>query len=133
MQRLVSMLDIELKFPVTQKRLSKTRAYPEVQLMSLIVVATKLSHPFDDIERLPTSEYDPTLVKMDWTKWREVMARKSFEGLSRGEEIKVTDTNVLNMNDQKLVDYLDWYQRIWIDESDQQCMCLSSMGTVNAS
>jgi RNA polymerase I-specific transcription initiation factor RRN7 len=42
--------------------------------MSLIVIATKLSHPFDDVDRVPQSEIDPTTVKVDWVKWRKITA-----------------------------------------------------------
>lgn len=84
--------------------------------MSLIVIATKLSHPFDDIERVPQSEADPTTVKVDWTKWRETMAESPTKELKRGEEIKITDADVMKMSGKQMDDYLDWYQRTWIDD-----------------
>lgn len=86
--------------------------------MSLIVIATKLSHPFDDIVRHPESETDPTIVKINWDKWQEIMIDKSHEGLKRSEEIHVKDTDVASMDDKEMDDYLDWYQRTWIDGSE---------------
>jgi len=84
--------------------------------MSLIVIATKLSHPFDDLERIPQSETDPTTVKVDWARWRKIMAEAPTKGLNRGEEIKVTEADVMKMSGNKMDDYLDWYQRTWIDD-----------------
>jgi len=84
--------------------------------MCLIVVATKLSQPFDDIVRHPESESDPSTVKIDWKKWREVMTEKHIPGLRRGEEIMVTDMEVLSMSTEAMDDYMDWYQRMFLDD-----------------
>jgi RNA polymerase I-specific transcription initiation factor RRN7 len=92
--------------------------------MSLIVIATKLSHPFDDIERVPYSETDPTTVKVDWAKWRKIMAEAPTKGLKRGEEIKITDADVMKMSGKQMDDYLDWYQRTWIDDRNPKSMSL---------
>jgi RNA polymerase I-specific transcription initiation factor RRN7 len=113
-RRLAAILGIDFTYPIPQKRPGYI-TYPEIQLMSLIVVATKLSHPFDDIVRYPEDDSDPTIVKIDWSKWQDIMIEKSPAGLKRGEEIKVTDEDVLAMSGKKLDDYLDWYQRTWID------------------
>ena len=116
------MLQIDFSYQYLQKPAFRDLAYPEVQLISLIVVATKLSQPFDDMVRLPINESDPTVVKMDWAGWRQVMSGRNQEGLKRGEESKVTDTDVLSMNKKELDDYLDWYQRAWIDDRDPKSM-----------
>lgn len=84
--------------------------------MSLIVIATKLCHPFDDILRIPGSGSDPAAVTINWSKWLEIMVEKPAIGLKRGEEIKVTDADVWSMNGKKMDDYLDWYQRTWLDD-----------------
>jgi RNA polymerase I-specific transcription initiation factor RRN7 len=94
------MLDISFSFPTQHVRGHNVTAYPEIQLISLIVIATKLSHPFDDIPRLPVSESDPTVTKINWTTW----------------ELNVKDTDVWNMDGKKIDDYLDWYQRTWVDD-----------------
>lgn len=86
--------------------------------MSLIIIATKLSHPFDDIVRHPESDSDPTTVKMDWKKWEAIMVDKSQEKLKRGDEIYVEDTEVVNMSEKQMDQYLDWYQRTWIDGTE---------------
>lgn len=114
----MTLLDLDFSFPLLHKRTYGVSAYPEIQLMSLIVIATKLSQPFDDVERIPESEADPTTVKIDWAKWRKIMAESPTKNLKRGEEIKITDSDVMNMSGKQMDDYLDWYQRSWIDDRD---------------
>lgn len=115
-RRLATILEVDFTYPILHKKSYSSLAYPEVQLMCFIVIATKLSHPFDDILRHPENESDPTTVKIDWVKWRQIMTDKETNGLRRGEEIKVTDLDVIEMNEEKLDDYLNWYQRMWIDD-----------------
>ncbi len=95
-------------------------AYPEIQLVSLIVIATKLSHPFDEIPALSTSESDPTVMKIDWEKWAQIMAQKDPEGIKRGREIYVTEEDVCDMNEKNMDAYLDWFQRTLIDDNKQR-------------
>jgi len=90
--------------------------------MSLIVIATKLSQPFDEVDRIPQSETDPTTVKVDWKRWREIMADAPTKGLKRGEEINVTDAGVMKMSGKQMDDYLNWYQRTWIDDRNPKSM-----------
>lgn len=112
------MLDVDFTYPILHKKNYGSLAYPEIQLMCLIVIATKLSQPFDDIVRVPVSESDPATVKIDWTKWREIMAEKESPGLKRGEEMKIKDADIIGMSDKKMDDYLDWYQRTWTDDNN---------------
>jgi RNA polymerase I-specific transcription initiation factor RRN7 len=111
------MLEIDFAYPISQNRQFDV-SYPEIQLMSLIVVATKLSHPFDDVVRHPESDSDPTTVKIDWSKWQEIMLDKPHEGLKRGDEIHVKDVDVALMSEKQMDDYMDWYQRTWIDGAE---------------
>ncbi len=94
--------------------------------MSLIVIATKLSHPFDDINRVPQSEIDPTTVKVDWVRWRKITAEAPIKGLRRGKEIKVADADVMTMSGNQMDDYLDWYQRTWLDDRSPKSEFLNS-------
>lgn len=112
------MLATEFKYPISEKRIPGPTAYPEIQLMSLIVLATKLIHPFDDVTRIPESELDPGTVKVDWKSWWDIMSGAVESGLKRGEEINVTDEVVMAMDGKQIDHYLDWYQRTWIDDRD---------------
>ena len=116
-RRLAAMVEIDFAFPISQNRQYDV-SYPEIQLMSLIVIATKLTHPFDDAVRHPESDSDPTTVKIDWSKWQEIMVDKPHEGLKRGDEIHVKDADVASMSDKQMDEYMDWYQRTWIDGVD---------------
>lgn len=120
--RLAKLLDIDFCWPVTTKKLQGVSAYPELQLMCLIIIATKLSNPFDDIDRFPEDDSDPSIVRIDWSKWVRTMEERPSRGLKRGDEIKVSDTDVWSMNAKKMDDYLDWYQRTWIDDRDPKSM-----------
>jgi RNA polymerase I-specific transcription initiation factor RRN7 len=120
--RLAKLLDLDFSWPVTTKKLQGVSAYPELQMISLIVIATKLGHPFDDIDRIPETDADPTILKIDWSKWIRTMEEHPSRGLKRGEEVKVTDTDVWSMNAKKVDDYLDWYQRAWVDDRDPKSM-----------
>ncbi|TAQ91213.1 hypothetical protein B7494_g399 [Chlorociboria aeruginascens] len=117
-QRLATLLDIDFTYPVTQHRYYGTSSYPEIRLMALIVVATKLSQPFDDIPRHPENETDPTAIKLVWGKWRQIMSEKSSNGFKKGDQMKVTDADILSMSGKKLDEYLDWYQSTWTDDRD---------------
>ena len=52
------------------------------------------------------------------------MAEAPTKGLKRGEEIKVTDADVMKMSGKQMDDYLDWYQRTWIDDRNPKSMFL---------
>ncbi|KIX04020.1 uncharacterized protein Z518_07573 [Rhinocladiella mackenziei CBS 650.93] len=97
--------------------------YPEAQLMSLVVIATKLLFPFDPetVKRYPKRNNDPTTLKMNWSAWLD--AKVSFDqnssatdpaGLKSGSEIHITDHDIMEMTDEQLDQYMDWYQRTWI-------------------
>jgi len=50
------------------------------------------------------------------------MSQAPAEGLKQGDEIKITDMDVLGMDEKKIDDYLDWYQRTWIDDRNAKSM-----------
>ena len=69
-QRLARILDIDFTLQVGDKtNSSRVLRYPEVQLMSLLVVSTKLFFPIDDIDRHPVSANDLSALQMDWQEW----------------------------------------------------------------
>jgi RNA polymerase I-specific transcription initiation factor RRN7 len=120
-RRLVSLLDLDFTYQ-KQKGGHRTTAYPDIQLMSLIVVATKLSQPFDSITRYPENESDPSTLQIDWLKWAQTIAKSPSNGLRRGQETLVTDADVSRMTEKQMDDYLDAYQRTWIDDRDPKSM-----------
>ncbi|KIW94805.1 uncharacterized protein Z519_04782 [Cladophialophora bantiana CBS 173.52] len=98
--------------------------YPESQLIALVVVATKFLFPFDSetVKRYPQDPNDPTTLHVNWPAWLEAKANfnkqtaagDDHNALKPGSEIHVTDNDVLDMTDQQLDQYMDWYQQTWI-------------------
>ncbi|PVH85974.1 hypothetical protein DL98DRAFT_650478 [Cadophora sp. DSE1049] len=117
-RRLGLLLQMDFAYPTVRKAGRQGVAHPEIQVMGLIVIATKLAHPFDNVHRTPESYSDPSTVKIDWSQWVKTTSQELPRGLARGEAIKVTDADVCNLNAKKLDDYLDWYQNTWIDDRD---------------
>ena len=105
---------------------------PEAQLMSLVVIATKLIFPFDsdDIRRYPRSLSSPAAQRIDWKKWVELRKqgatstdtsggdvdaghRRPNVRLDKGREAEVTDKDISKMSEAELDQYMDWYQQTW--------------------
>ncbi|KAL9103995.1 MAG: hypothetical protein Q9163_001015 [Psora crenata] len=115
-----ALLSVDFAFPLVggQQRVSRL---PEVFLISLIVIVVKLYHPFDTIDRFADSASDLAALTVDWASW--LQAREQHElrlkdggHLPRGTEINVTEQDVMKMTGEQLDDYLDWYERTWVDD-----------------
>ena len=106
--------------PKTRQRVS---SLPEISLIGFLVLATKLYHPFDGDQnpRHARSLTDPAALTIDWAAWVLVQqdqdARLHPEGsLPRGSEINVTEEDVMKMTGEELDQYMDFYERTFIDE-----------------
>ncbi|KAJ5788546.1 hypothetical protein N7457_003536 [Penicillium paradoxum] len=118
---LQELLGFTFQYPADDDR-QKKQFLPDVQLMALVVIATKLLFPFDDLKRYPTTAKEPATQIMDWTLW--VRAQSHFDGDSRvtgdigkAAAIRVTDKDVLTMTSAQLDSYMDWYESSWLDTS----------------
>ncbi|KAJ9209740.1 hypothetical protein DTO166G4_8649 [Paecilomyces variotii] len=118
--QLQKLTGFTFQFPASVKDKATYLLMPEVQLMSLIVVSTKLLFPFDDIERYPESTKEPGSQRMNWKVWAE--AQKQFESrateggrIGKGNEILVNETDVFDMTTLQLDEYMDWYEKSWLD------------------
>ncbi|KAL8774009.1 MAG: hypothetical protein Q9194_004160 [Teloschistes cf. exilis] len=119
-RRLAKLLHIDFSFP-RARSYYKISSTPEVALMSLLVITVKLYHPFDSIDRHPRSLTEPGTLVIDWNRWSEVQkgydARDTAGGkLGRGNEIKVTETDIFNLSGDQIDEYLDWFEETWVDE-----------------
>ncbi|KAI1987607.1 hypothetical protein LOZ54_003503 [Ophidiomyces ophidiicola] len=117
--RLREIVDFSFSFTTKPGRFNKL-LLPEVQLMSLVVVATKLLYPFDDKKRYPNSLKDPAAQLVDWDLWSEVREDFNTRGkfgqrIGKGFEIDVNEKDALHMTHVQLDDYMDWYSKMWID------------------
>jgi RNA polymerase I-specific transcription initiation factor RRN7 len=113
---------------------------PEAQLMSLVVITTKLIFPFDSdvMKRYPRSLNEPAAQRIDWKKWVELRKQGAYpahantsvdvnEGetrskppLEKGREIEITDADIFKMSGADMDQYMDWYQRTWIRPNDAE-------------
>lgn len=128
--RLARVLGLEFKYPDWLARHQLTE-YPELRIMGLIVISTKLTQPFDNIIRTPEDATDASALKLDWDEWRSLKAQEASKRLKRGEEVHVAEEDVFNMSGEKLDDYLDWYQNTWMDEKESHCKFEATRGERN--
>lgn len=118
--RLSKLLGYTYDFPRSQNGRVKSNDFPEVRLVALLVVVTKLFYPFDDIKRYPVSLKDPQAQLIDWNEWVSLQRKfddREKEGgkLGRGNEFNVKETDVFQMTPEQLDEYMDWYEKSWVD------------------
>lgn len=90
--------------------------------MALVVISTKLLFPFDDIPRYPVSAKEPSSQAVNWQVW--VRAQRHYEKqkhaggkIGKADIIQLTDNAVLDMEPSQLDEYMDWYEKDWLDGS----------------
>ena len=117
---LASLLAIDFTFPPPAFRQNMS-SLPEICLISLLVIAVKLYHPFDSLPRYTKNLTELGILTVDWDVW--IQAQKDHDchpptegSLGRGNEIAVTEDDVFSLSGKQLDDYLDWYEKTWIDE-----------------
>lgn len=89
--------------------------------MSLVIISTKLFYPFDDKNRYPQSLSDPAAQAVDWDNWVEIqgafdLRRREGTRLGKGHEIETNEMDALTMAPSQLDDYMDWYEKMWIEK-----------------
>lgn len=119
-----SLLDIDFCFPKHGSRQQRSNL-PEIRLVALLIIAVKLYYPFDSLDRHPRSELDIAVLKIDWDNWCELqkqydMRFASKGKIGRGNEMLVNEQNIMNMSGEQLDEYLDWYEKTWISEDDDE-------------
>ena len=103
----------------------QTSSLPEVQLMCLLIIAVKLYHPFDGSIRHVRSLADPAALTIDWESWVDSRSASKMQAtrethLERGSEISVSEKDIMSMTGEQLDQYMDWYERTFVDESRAQ-------------
>ncbi|EME86107.1 uncharacterized protein MYCFIDRAFT_131200 [Pseudocercospora fijiensis CIRAD86] len=85
-QRLARLLEVDFAYNVVAKaRANMSMRFPEIRLMSLIVIATKLLFPFDDKKRYPKNTEDLAAMRLDWGVWCKTEISKA--GKTSAEKI----------------------------------------------
>ena len=123
-QRIANLLSTPFTFPTIGGK-QATSAFPEVQLIAILVIAVKLYHPFDGVDRCATTLTEPGVMTVDWKVWSK--QQRDFEGrltsggkLGRGNEIKVKEQEVLDMTVDQIDEYLDWFERTWVEDGNRE-------------
>lgn len=112
------LLQLGFAFNMKKKRF-KILNHPDVLLLACIVVSTKLIYPLDGQDRVPVSYRDPSSLRLDWDKWRELMRDPDSEGLERRDMQKVKPEDAWAMTDRKIDDYLDWFEQTQIQPNKE--------------
>jgi RNA polymerase I-specific transcription initiation factor RRN7 len=90
--------------------------------MALVIVAVKLYHPFDTLDRYAASLTRLGIFQIDWEAWcshhQQYAKRETSDGkLGRGNEMKIKEQDVFRMSEAQLDEYLDWYEKTWVNEA----------------
>lgn len=113
----VSTDSTDLQSRDTQKRHRKPPiAMAEVQLMSFLIIATKLLFPFSDGSMQSKPRGHPQLG-LRWSAWLQThkdyqpSQKNDAEGaIQPGKHIEIQDGDILTMSPEELDSYMDWYQ-----------------------
>ena len=86
------------------------------------MIAVKLYHSFDDTTRHVRSLADSAALTVDWAVWVDTQSSHNVRvadepHLERGSEISVTEKDVMSMPGEQLDEYMDWYERTYVDDS----------------
>ena len=123
-----TILKFSFAYPISYARLTAL-SHPETQLMTLVVIATKLLFPFPSSHstsaKIPTYAYslnDPSAMTLNWNIW--LTAKRTYDAalispytttLIPGTEMSIKDTDILQMEESQLDAYMDFYQEMWVN------------------
>nr|POE94588.1 rna polymerase i-specific transcription initiation factor rrn7 [Quercus suber] len=108
--RLLS-IDFSVTTPSSLDRIEALRS-PEVRLMVLLMMATKLLFPLDNMQRYPSSASDLSALRMDWTIWVSAFNMSESGELQRNfaANLNTSPSQIQTLSEKRLDDYLDWYE-----------------------
>ncbi|KAK4554024.1 hypothetical protein LTR86_008865 [Recurvomyces mirabilis] len=116
-RRLAWALNLDFAFELDYRAGAKDvmLRYPEIRLMALLVVATKLLFPVDDIDRYPSSSVDVSALRMDWTAWANAQSNiprdAEQSALASENAMNYSQKDVLESAEYQLDQYMDWVER----------------------
>ena len=118
---LATIVSYEFRLPSNKIRtVLHPKDFPEAQLMALIIIAVKISYPFEKVDQNPVTASDAAATALDWDTWVKAMqdykiAVRTPERLEYRQCLKVTEESIFNMSDQQIDNYLDWYDQEFSD------------------
>jgi len=110
-KRLLTIYPLTFQYPSTPIPKTLISTYPEVKLMTLILLSTKLLWGMDGTKRIPRDKTEPAAVTPDIRSWERFLADHKFQGDS---VFDWTDADVFGMSGEELDGYMDWYERTWL-------------------
>lgn len=121
-QQLDKIVGFTFSFPTAIAGKRRPLHLPEVQMMALVVISTKLLFPLDDVKRYPASAREPATQAVDWQAWGRVQRhfdqRETSSGrIGKGTEVLINEKDVFSMTPSQLDEYMDWYENSWLDSS----------------
>lgn len=123
MNALQSVMKFSFTFPQIRWGPFHRTNIPEVQLISLLVITVKLIFPFDGITRYAYSSQDPAAHSIDWLCWERVQKAQEHGDkgvrLTSDMAIQVRDGDVFDMSKDQLDDYMDWYEKIFVQDKGE--------------
>lgn len=115
---LIQILGATFDFPDGSRKRIRAIDNPELFLIALVVVSTKLLHSLDGKERRPMDHDDLRVKQIDWVEWQrsraEAKAERSQGRLEPGTEYQVTPNTALLTDEDKMDDFMDWYEKMWV-------------------
>ena len=92
-------------------------------MICLLVIAVKLYHPFDNIQRSVYSRLDLGFLTVEWDAWIKAFKEADSESANRfdyNNMMNVTEQDILGMSGSQTDAYLDWYEKTWIDGGSKE-------------
>ena len=114
---LASIVSYDFRLPSNKSRaILHPKDFPEAQLIALLIIAVKLSYPFEEVKQHAKTANDAAVTAVNWNAWIEALqsyksALETPKRLSYKECLKVTEDSIFGLNDQQIDDYLDWYNQ----------------------
>lgn len=134
-KQLMKSVEFTYTFPKEITRRFHRIYLPEVQLMCLVIVATKLLFPFDNVKRYPRALNDPSVQVIDWEKWAEAQSTFDRRGISQGfltngAAMQATEMDAMEMTQQQLDEYMDWYDRLFVADKGKDDLFVVPMRAI---
>lgn len=113
------LLDMQFTYDtqVTPRSQLDILRLPEGQLISLLLVVTRLLFPFNDEPWVASNASELAAAGVDWNAWAAARARMGEEkesiGLSHIEALRLTENDVPDMSEKTMDEYLDWYASMY--------------------
>lgn len=105
-KRLISILDLRFSLPTGDSRIN-VLSYPEIHLMALLLVGTRICFPFEGSALNFYVDGQQALPAFDWASWHSAMGDACDSKGSALDLSNVKPGQVAVMNDDELKDYFE--------------------------